>query len=65
MTFYQQIGSFIFEFKSVGQFIAFTLGRLLAIPVFIGLIILWYFALYWMGYIDSVEPLLAVLRIFI
>ena len=65
MTFYQKIGDFIFEFKTVGHFIAFTIGRLLAIPVFIGLLVLWYLVLYWMGYIDSIEPLLAIWHIFI
>ena len=40
MRFYQTIGNFTFEFNDIPQFIAFTIGRLLALPIFIGLFIL-------------------------
>ena len=64
MRFYQTIGNFTFEFNDIPQFIAFTIGRLLALPIFIGLFILWYLILYWLGYIDSLEPLIEVWHLF-
>jgi hypothetical protein len=65
MRFYQKIGNFIYEFNSFAQFIAFTLGRLLAIPLLLLLLVALYFVLHWLGYIESTDSFYEVLHLFI
>jgi hypothetical protein len=65
MRFFKEVGGFIFEFDSIGGFINFTIGRIIGVIVFILLIIGWYLCLYWMGYIESIDPLLRVIHVFI
>ena len=65
MRFYQQLGGFIFEFESVKKFLSFTFGRICGVFVFILILMGWYVLLYFMGYVESLQPLLDVIHIFI
>ena len=62
MRFFKEVNGFIFEFNSIGEFLDFCLGRIFGVIVFIGLIVGWYFLLYFMGYIESVEPFFRVVK---
>jgi len=62
MRFFKEFNGFIFEFNSIGEFLDFCLGRIFGVIVFIGLIVGWYFLLYFMGYIESVEPFFRVVK---
>ena len=62
MRFFKEVNGFIFEFNSIGEFLDFCLGRIFGVIVFIGLIVGWYFLLYFMGYIESVEPFFRLVK---
>lgn len=40
MRFFKEVWGFIWEFNSIGEFISFTIGRLLGVVIFIGCIYL-------------------------
>ena len=44
MRFYKEVWGIIWEFNSIGEYICFCLGRLLAILLFAGFVI---YGLYW------------------
>lgn len=45
MKFFKEVGGFIFEFNSIGEYIEFLLGRLLGLIIFIGAIVLLFYLL--------------------
>ena len=36
MRFYKEVGGIIWEFKSIGEYLSFTLGRVLGVIIFFG-----------------------------
>jgi len=49
MRFYKQVWGIIWEFNSIADFIAFSIGRLLAVVVFIALV-------YFLSTCESLKP---------
>lgn len=63
MKFYKQYWGFLFEFNSIGEFIWFTIGRVIGVILFILLIFGWWVLLYLTGYIESLSPILTMFEL--